>query len=196
MPFKPLLLGWTGKGEVPTLTQAEINQADYSIIDQELQGDALICGFYCNELLVKFLHRHDPHAKLFDVYDTTIKALSKPLNSQQHSLILREFEQCLMRESGYAVDFVTEADGATAIGKENAYLFIAGQGFVAQSYHSEKTVTGRIVLSLSEQPPANLSAVERAQARDLMRLILQQNLNHSSIVSRSLFYPRSLARNV
>ena len=41
-----------------------------------LTGPALFSGFYLNELLMKLLARHDPHAALFDAYAGTIAALA------------------------------------------------------------------------------------------------------------------------
>jgi len=73
-PFQPLLISWVGKGEMPILTSAEIDQEQYDFAAHDLQGDALVCGFYCNELMVNLLHRHDPHAELFERYHKTIMA--------------------------------------------------------------------------------------------------------------------------
>jgi len=108
LPFQPLLLSWVGKGEMPTLTSAEIDQSGYRLLDHELKGDALVCGFYCNELIINLLHRHDPHTKLFDDYHAVIMSLSKNLGpenveSKKMTLanLLRRFEQVLMRETGY-----------------------------------------------------------------------------------------------
>lgn len=53
--FQPLLLSWSGKSEVRTLTGAEWVGGMLP-----LSGDALLCGFYANELLVKFCAREDP----------------------------------------------------------------------------------------------------------------------------------------
>ncbi|HEY9238159.1 MAG TPA: recombination protein O N-terminal domain-containing protein, partial [Burkholderiaceae bacterium] len=41
-----------------------------------LTGAALFSGFYLNELLMKLLARHDPHAALFDAYAATLPGLA------------------------------------------------------------------------------------------------------------------------
>jgi len=130
LAFQPLIISWTGKGEVPTLTQADIDLQGYSIAENELRGDSLVCGFYCNELIIRLLHRHDAHRKLFGEYRRTLLALSLTSHAAQNAEILREFEQSLMRESGYAIDFNTEADGRTEIDQNYPYQFFAGRGFV------------------------------------------------------------------
>ncbi|MBP8282604.1 MAG: recombination protein O N-terminal domain-containing protein, partial [Chromatiaceae bacterium] len=47
-PFRPLWANWTGLGEVRTLTSAE--PAGRTL---DLDGQALFCGFYLNELLTR-----------------------------------------------------------------------------------------------------------------------------------------------
>ena len=69
--FQPLGLSWTGKGEVRTLTQAEWVGGMLP-----LAGDALLCGFYVNELLVKFCAREDAHPALFNHYVLTLSRLA------------------------------------------------------------------------------------------------------------------------
>ncbi len=58
-PFQPLLASWSLRGEMGTLTAAEARAGG------GLRGRALISGFYVNELLLRLLHRHDPHPQLF-----------------------------------------------------------------------------------------------------------------------------------
>ena len=55
MAFQPLQLSWFGKPELRTLHSAEWQGGQ-----PQLQGMALICGFYLNELLLKLLQRDDP----------------------------------------------------------------------------------------------------------------------------------------
>ncbi len=69
-PFQRLLIGWSGKGELPALTSVDLD--DDPIF---LSGEALYCGFYMNELLFRMLHRHDPHENLFVVYQSSLRAL-------------------------------------------------------------------------------------------------------------------------
>lgn len=190
--FQPLLISWIGKGEVPTLTEAEVDRKEFSFVENELRGDALVCGFYCNELVVKLLHRYDSHAALFNRYHQTLLNLSSAQKRQQTSRILRKFEQSIITESGYAVDFDKQAERGGSIHQQGIYRFFTERGFVAQPRPGSDTVSGRIVLALSERPPNDLTMRERSQARDLMRLILRATMSHKDIVSRSLFFPKTL----
>jgi DNA repair protein RecO (recombination protein O) len=54
--FQPLALSWFGKGEVRTLARAEWIGGH-----SRLRGEALMCGFYLNELLIRLLPREDAH---------------------------------------------------------------------------------------------------------------------------------------
>lgn len=207
-PFQPVLLSWVGKGEVPTLTSAEIDQTKYQLLKHELTGDALVCGFYCNELIVNLLHRHDPHVKLFDEYHAVIMALNQDKLAMQMSsqegvglaASLRAFERVVMRETGYEIDFTLEADGKTPVSQTAYYRFLAGQGFVQVADHApfhNNVVSGKVVLSLrdlasDEAVVTNpLSASDVSQGKHLMRDILRQTLGQKTIVSRELFFPRA-----
>lgn len=207
MPFQPVLLGWSGKGEVPTLVAAEVDLADYSLIEHELSGDALVCGFYCNELIVNLLHRHDPHPALFDQYHNTLIALAKSNQSSLLPTVLREFEIAVMKETGYAVDFQTEADGRSEIEDDGFYRYQKSQGFVRVATQMRGCFSGRVIKSLdttlvkntsllseasvSQSNSVDLNALELSQAKQLMRDILKNSLGRRAITSRELFYPKN-----
>ena len=70
LAFQPLALSWFGKGEVRTLARAEWLGGH-----PRLQGEALMCGFYVNELLVRLLPREDPHDALFARYGDALARL-------------------------------------------------------------------------------------------------------------------------
>jgi DNA repair protein RecO (recombination protein O) len=198
MLFQPVLIGWSGKGEVPTLISAEVDLTDYNLLEHELTGDALVCGFYCNELIVNLLHRHDPHAVLFDRYHATLIALATVRKPSHMPRILRDFEIAVMKETGYAVDFEYEADGHSAIDDLGFYRYQAGQGFIRVAIHMSGCFSGRVIKSLNgdsavghiEPSDSTLNSQELSQAKQLMRDILANSLGRKSIISRELFYPK------
>lgn len=190
MPFQPILVSWTGKGELPILTAAEIDQTDYNLIEHELRGDALVCGFYCNELIVNLLHRHDPHTALFDRYHSTIMALSEASSEEVLPLVLRKFEQAVMKETGYQINFDFEADGKTLIEDHGFYRYQPTQGFIRLGGPQRMAFTGRVIKSLNTHCPIKLSNEEVSQGKQLMRDILSQTLGRKPIISRELFYPK------
>ncbi len=70
-PFVPSWVDLKPGGELRTLRQVEPRGASLA-----LQGKALYCGFYVNELLVRLLHRDDAHPDLWPVYERTLAELA------------------------------------------------------------------------------------------------------------------------
>jgi len=93
--FQPLLLSWSGAGEVKTLTRAEL-AGSYL-----LPGAALMSAWYMNELLLRLLPREDAHPLLFDAYDCALASLAR---GHWTAGALRRFEWTLLHETGYGVD--------------------------------------------------------------------------------------------
>jgi len=114
--FQPLLISWSGKSELRTLTKSEWVGGSPALV-----GDALLCGFYLNELLVKFLAREDAYEVLYDQYAQTIYALSQIIDSGADiEQTLRPFELALLRETGYAaaLDHCVETQTLTGFALE------------------------------------------------------------------------------
>ncbi len=63
LPLQPLHVGFGGDAEVRTLKSAEWQGGHVMPT-----GDALLSGYYLNELLMRLLARDDPHEALFDTY--------------------------------------------------------------------------------------------------------------------------------
>lgn len=190
LPFQPVLLSWVGRGEMPTLISAEVDQTEFDFFTHELKGDALVCGFYCNELVVNLLHRHDPHPILFDQYHASMMVMNSSVEPVLLSNTLREFEQVVMRETGYEVSFDYEADGRTEIEPDGFYYFQPNQGFIrmASEQHS-RAISGKIILTL-KQNIAHIRPEDLSQSKHLMRDILTQIMGSKKIISRELFFPK------
>ncbi len=92
LPFQPLLISFGGDTEVRTLKGAEWT-GGYTMPS----GDALLTGYYLNELLMKLLARDDPHELLFDAYASMTELLRETPNPQS---ALRAFELIVLREIG------------------------------------------------------------------------------------------------
>ena len=87
-----------GGSEVQTLRGAE-----WAGGAAMLTGAALFSGFYVNELLMKLLARHDPHAALFDAYAATLPELAAADEAQAQAA-LRAFELSLLQQIGLLPD--------------------------------------------------------------------------------------------
>ncbi|MEK9802436.1 MAG: DNA repair protein RecO [Curvibacter sp.] len=95
LPLQPLRLSYGGESEVRTLKSAEWVGGHVMPT-----GEALLSGYYLNELLLQLLARDDAHPVLFDVYARVVQVLA----SGQEALLqaaLRAFELLLLREVGF-----------------------------------------------------------------------------------------------
>src|SRR5256885_14869775 len=93
LAFQPLALSWFGKGELRTLARAEWIGGQ-----PLLHGEALLCGFYLNELLLRLLPREDPPAPPVLRYLGKFQPPASPGGSGPAP---RSFERALLKELGY-----------------------------------------------------------------------------------------------
>ncbi|MGK2898847.1 MAG: DNA repair protein RecO [Burkholderiaceae bacterium] len=117
-----------GSREVQTLRGAE-----WAGGAAMLTGAALFSGFYLNELLMKLLARHDPHAALFDAYAAALPELAAP-DEMRVQAALRAFELSLLRQTGLLPDLslVTSTQQPVCGGTCYALLPEAGVADAAQ----------------------------------------------------------------
>lgn len=179
--FQPLALSWTGRGEVKTLTRAEWVGGMLP-----LQGDALVCGFYLNELIVRFCAREDPHPTLFHHYAVTLARLA---HDEPAALVLRSFERVLLRDTGYAVTFGTAGLSGQLIEPEPEawYVFDPERGArLARDGDPQEwpRVVGRTLLDMDADDYAAPRTV--TQSKTLMRFLLHYHLGGASLNTRQI----------
>ena len=94
LPLQPLHLAFGGDAEIRTLKSAQWQGGHVMP-----KGDALLSGYYLNELLMRLLARDDPHPALFDAYAATVQLLAdQRIDTLQ--VALRAFELRLLRDIG------------------------------------------------------------------------------------------------
>ena len=94
LPLQPLHVAYGGDTEIRTLKGAEWMGGHVMPT-----GDALMSGYYINELLLNLLARDDPHPRLFDVYASVVQVIASDHGEALQSA-LRTFELLLLREIG------------------------------------------------------------------------------------------------
>jgi DNA repair protein RecO (recombination protein O) len=94
LPLQPLRLGFGGDAEIRTLKGAEWVGGQVMPT-----GEALLSGYYLNELLLRLLARDDAHPGLFDAYASTVQVLASE-HGEALQPALRAFELLLLREIG------------------------------------------------------------------------------------------------
>jgi len=178
MNFQPLLLSWFGKGEVRTLHGAEWQGGQ-----PYLQGTALMCGFYLNELLLNLMARDDPHEQLFDYYRATLHRLA---HETDHAATLRCFEKHLLQELGYALTLEREAGNGKAIRPELCYRYAVEHGAVPDDDDARVgiPVSGKTLLDMAADDYAD--PVTAQQSKQLMRVLLNHHLGGKILHTREL----------
>jgi DNA repair protein RecO (recombination protein O) len=177
--FQPLLLSWAGKGELRTLMRAEWVGGR-----PLLRGDALLCGFYLNELLLKLLPREDPHEALFDRYVRAIEQLSAPDGT---AVALRGFEKQLLAELGYALTLDREARTGATIDPAQSYTYEMERGPVpvADADGAPVVFSGKALLGIARDDYSDPETA--AQSKALMRLLINHRLESQTLHSRRVF---------
>ena len=94
LPLQPLRVSFGGDAEIRTLKGAEWVGGQVMPT-----GDALLSGYYLNELLLRLLARDDPHPGLFDAYAAAVQVLASE-HGEALQPALRAFELVLLREIG------------------------------------------------------------------------------------------------
>ena len=94
LPLQLLHVAYGGDAEIRTLKGAEWMGGHVMPT-----GDALMSGYYLNELLLKLMARDDPHPRLFDVYANVVQVVASR-HGEALQGALRTFELLLLREIG------------------------------------------------------------------------------------------------
>lgn len=119
-PFQPLLLSWSGRGDLTTLHAAEELQRLPG-----LPAARLLSGFYLNELLIMLLARGDPCPELFAGYQRALAELAGDANEQ---VPLRRFEVELLARLGYGLQLTHEADNGRPLLAGQRYRYLLDRG--------------------------------------------------------------------
>ncbi len=176
MAFQPLRVDWSGGGEVKTLVRAEWQGGQ-----PLLQGRALLCGYYLNELLVRLSAREDPHPALFEAYAAALAELAR---ARSPSPVLRRFELALLRELGYGIGLDVDADSGEPVDAGAHYLYIIEKGPVAAGADAAdaRAVSGRTLLDMARGEFERAETLQ--QSRDLLRRLIHHYLGGQPLESR------------
>lgn len=180
-PFNNVLISYSGRGELMTLTAVE-RLAQLG----ELKAKALFSGLYINELLLRLLHRNDPHDALFDFYRRSLLELAG--NHEKVEPVLRQFERNLLMELGYGLSLEQEAVTGKPVLPGNTYYYDIERGPLAADKTpaaAQPHVSGRCLLALAagtfDDPETG------REMKILMRHVLAHHLNGRPLKSRELF---------
>ena len=175
-PFRPLLLSWNQKSDLGTLTAV-----DQVAPLPALQGQALYCGLYLNELLMRLLHRGDPHPEVFERYRHVLSELASEAPPQP---LLRIFEKHLLEATGYAMLLDREHKSDVEIQPQCWYDFQPQSGPVRCAGPGKGRVSGVALLALHTE---SLESEILPELRMLMRAVIGYHLGDKPLASLKLF---------
>jgi DNA repair protein RecO (recombination protein O) len=156
LPLQPLHLAFGGDAEIRTLRSSEWMGGHVMPT-----GEALMSGYYLNELLMRLLARDDPHPALFDAYALTVHIIAQegsraegrkprddPQNLQTLEVALRAFELMLLREIGFLPSLKSQTANLADVQPDVAYVLIPEGGLRAAHIDDRSSLTGQQWLSL------------------------------------------------
>lgn len=173
-PMQRLRMGWTGRGELYTLTAVEPDGALHA-----LRGDALLSAMYVNELLVRLVARNDPHPHLFERY---AKLLDELPDASSLAWSLRCFERDLLATLGYALQLQVAADSGEVIDAARSYDYLPESGAVAAGANPGGVrLRGSALLALASGAQPN--ARDMVDLRRLMRTLIGVHVGERGLQS-------------
>lgn len=185
IPFQPLFIAWSGKGDVKTVTNTEIFGPR-----KVLHRKRLFCAYYLNELVLRTLHRGEPHEKLFDAYDLALDGL---VHESDIERTLRIFEKWLLQELGYGLQLSMNNGGGGDIEPKTQYRYTSDSGLIKDNGSSNKGIQihGESLQAL--QTETYFSSLHRRELKRLTRTALDRHLEGRRINSRDLFVSMFIA---
>jgi DNA repair protein RecO (recombination protein O) len=127
LPLQPLRIAFGGDAEIRTLKGAEWVGGQVMPT-----GDALLSGYYLNELVLRLLARDDPHPGLFDAYAPAVQVLASE-HGEALQPALRAFELVLLREIGLLPVLDVQTLALAPLAAQERYSLVPEGGLVQAS---------------------------------------------------------------
>lgn len=177
-PFEPLVLSWSGRGDLATLQQAERTGTGVTLRDA-----GLAAGFYANELLIRLLERRDPHPVLFAHYSALLEELASPERIEPG---LRNFEVALLTELGFGLNLRHSALDHAPLDKDQNYEYQFERGVVPAAMETGSLVfKGSVLLAIDAGNWTDLET--RRAAKRLLRYTLDHYLDGRELKTRKVY---------
>ena len=188
LPLQPLHIAFGGDAEIRTLKSAEWLGGQVMPT-----GEALLSGYYLNELLLRLLARDDPHPALFDVYAATVRVLAAD-DRLTLEPALRAFELLLLREIGLLPTLDMQTATLAPVLAEQRYSLRAEGGLVETDDPDPRgSLEGAQWLALQQalDDPAPFHATlravaEMAELKPQLRALLHYHCGVATLRTRQL----------
>lgn len=186
-PFQLLEFVLSGRSNLKNLGHLEAAKQPIP-----LKQNALYCGLYINEVLVRALPETEPVEGLFNQYSDTLHDLSNVTSQALPNLesTLRNFEFVLLQEMGYLPDFTCDAESSDPIDPSKYYFLDPQLGFCATHENMKNAILGKYLLGLANQSDFSEAKDHKELmrvAKQICRLSLIQIIGNKPIKAREFF---------
>lgn len=142
LPLQGLQVAFGGEGEIRSLKSAQWQGGHVMPT-----GEALLSGYYLNELIMRLLARDDAHPRLFDAYAAAVQLLATPAADVLQPA-LRAFELWLLREVGWLPSLDRETASLLPLDPQAAYVLVPEAGLRLAHEHDRIGLPGSQWLAL------------------------------------------------
>lgn len=179
-PFVPLRVSWVRRGELGSLTGVDSGPGSAA-----LEGQALLAGFYVNELVLRLMARDDANADVYSCYSACLAGLQRDARTAR---TLRLFELDLLQALGYGLGLDTEADSGAALVPDRRYRFEieAGPRPERGDAADDGSYWGRELMSLRDRQLED--AESQRAAKRLLDSVLAVYLGERPLNTRAVLY--------
>ncbi|KWT90224.1 DNA recombination and repair protein RecO [Variovorax sp. WDL1] len=195
LPLQPLQVSYGGDAEIRTLKGAEWMGGHVMPT-----GEALLSGYYLNELLLRLLARDDAHEALFDGYAILVQVLAGDHGGAQaatQAAALRAFELLLLREVGLLPVLDIETLTLAPIHAQTRYSLVpeAGLRIAAEDEAAlegadwqalQRTLEERAPLAATLRHVATMNAGASSALRNQLRVLLNYHCGVSTLRTRQM----------
>jgi DNA repair protein RecO (recombination protein O) len=188
LPLQRLHLSYGGDAEIRTLKSAEWQGGHVMPT-----GDALLSGYYLNELLMRLLARDDAHARLFDAYGAVVQVLASE-HGEALQPALRAFELLLLRDIGLLPTLDVDTVTLQPLQAEVSYTLVADGGLRQAGAQDRASLPGAQWLALQQAlqdhapfvSTLRASAACMAELKPQLRAVLHYHCGVSNLRTRQL----------
>lgn len=188
LPLQPLHVAFGGDAEIRTLRSAEWMGGHVMPT-----GDALLSGYYLNELLLTLLARDDPHPRLFDVYANVVQVIASG-HGEVLQAALRAFELLLLREIGLLPMLDAQTMTLAVLDGEARYSLVPEGGLRQTSAADRASLTGAqwgsLQQSLNDGAPftatLRVCAEMMAELKPQLRMLLNYHCGVTTLRTRQM----------
>ena len=189
LPLQPLRVAFGGDTEIRTLKGAEWVGGQVMPT-----GDALLSGYYLNELLLRLLARDDPHPALFDTYAAVVQVLASE-HGEALQPALRTFELLLLREIGLLPALDVQTFSLAPLLPDDRYSLVPEGGLVrTDPQDARASLSGKRWTALQAllDGPGSFGAALReiaqvmAELKPQLRILLNYHCGVATLRTRQL----------